>query len=97
MNFEPLDTGYYILKNKRPIQVSFYKWAIWFDSPDRIVKQEEIDGVQISTVFIGYGHLFETMIFGGDHDGYQCRCDTWQEAEAEHQKAVDLINGKIKN
>ena len=46
----------------------------------------------VSTVFLGLDHafdggtplLFETMIFGGEHDEYQERYATWDEAEAGH-------------
>jgi hypothetical protein len=31
------------------------------------------------------------MIFGGDHDGYCERYCTWEEAEAGHQKAIELV------
>lgn len=53
--------------------------------------------VQISTVFLGLDHnfsnegppiLFETMIFGGNSDGFQNRYSTWEEAEEGHKKAI---------
>jgi hypothetical protein len=54
--------------------------------------------VYVSTVFLGLDHsfgegppqLFETMIFGGEHDEYQERYSTWDEAEAGHKKACKL-------
>ena len=57
--------------------------------------------VKISTVFLGLDHnfgagkplLFETMIFGGKHDGYQERYSTYKEAEKGHQKALNLVKG----
>ncbi len=53
---------------------------------------------RVSTMFLGLDHsfgdgsplLFETMIFGGEHDGYQDRCTTWEEAEAMHKKACEI-------
>lgn len=55
--------------------------------------------VRVSTIFLGTNHaffggtpiLFETMIFGGEHDEYQERYATWEEAEAGHQRAIDLV------
>ena len=46
------------------------------------------------TAIVGGGDpvLFETMIFGGEHDQYQERYCTWDEAEKGHQIACDLVN-----
>lgn len=30
-------------------------------------------------------------LMGGEHDGYQDRCTTWEEAEAMHDAAVLLV------
>lgn len=51
---------------------------------------------RVSTVFLSLDHnwgdgppiLFETMIFGGEHDGYQERYRTWEEAEEGHEIAL---------
>lgn len=51
--------------------------------------------ITVSTVFLSWAHgysnnkplLFETMIFGGDHDEYQARCCTYEEALLQHKKA----------
>jgi len=37
--------------------------------------------------------LFETMIFGGEHDQYQVRYSTWDDALNGHQFAVNLAQG----
>ena len=34
--------------------------------------------------------IFETMIFGGEHDDYQVRYHTWEQAEAGHKRACVL-------
>lgn len=77
-------------------------WARWLESDRkaRIVAQTgDRKVVQVSTVFLGLDHrfgdqgpppLFETMIFGGEHDEYQERCSTWEEAEAMHTEACKL-------
>lgn len=65
--------------------------------------------ISISTVFLGVDHnharhfggrdsrpiLFETMIFGGLHDGEQWRYHTWSEAEAGHAAAVATAKGGL--
>lgn len=74
-------------------------WARMYESADRVVAQDQIGDIKISTVFLGLDHnfgdgaplLFETMIFGGVHDQYQDRYSTWQEAEAGHKKAVAMV------
>ncbi len=94
---------YWILDAERnPVPArDVFEWARCFERPDRIVAKTEIGHVRISTVFLGIDHgfpgvhkepiLFETMIFGGKHDGWQQRCATWAQAEAMHAKAVALV------
>lgn len=91
----------YILdENRKVIPATLETWAVWFnDTAKRRVDDTTIDGVRVSTVFLGIGgfdgkhDLFETMIFGGDHDEYCARCDTWEEAEAQHAAAIALVKG----
>jgi hypothetical protein len=79
------------------------KWARWFEEEDRIVKQESVGNVWVSTIFLGIDHsfdfsgreapvLFETMAFwGGNARGGELmtyRCSTWAEAEAQHEAAM---------
>ena len=62
----------------------------------RVVQLDEFDDVRVSTVWLGIDHshgegpplIFETMIFGGPHDGYQARYSTEAEARAGHAVAV---------
>lgn len=97
-----MDNYYFILDGKTPYSVGFEQWAAWFASSDRAVAKTEFEaGVIVSTVFLGMNHalwsatpiLFETMVFGGEHDSYRERYATWEEAEAGHQRAVELILG----
>jgi hypothetical protein len=93
----------YILDGRTPIvERDLLTWAKWFEHNNRIVKSTYLpDGVHVSTVFLGIDHafaftggapiLFETMIFGGEHDDYQERYSTWEEAEQGHQRAIELI------
>jgi hypothetical protein len=64
------------------------------------VAETTIGEAYISTVFIAIDHnffhagppiLFETMIFGGEHDEYQARCSTWEEAEKMHADTVAMV------
>ena len=83
---------HFILVKRKPIKVDFYTWAIWFEhSNARRIKQTKLPGdVRVSTVFIGIDsrELFETMIFGGEHDQYQQRSYSYEAALAEHQLAI---------
>jgi len=89
-------TDKYVLDGKYPRKVEdLLEWAKLFETTDRIVAEDWIGDVRISTIFMGLDHrfgagpplLFETMIFEGDKD-YQTRCTTWVQAEAMHVKAV---------
>lgn len=62
----------YILKDKLAIPCDdLITWAEWFGTADRTVARTVIEGIVISTVFLGLDHrvgkgeplLFETMIF----------------------------------
>lgn len=63
----------------------------------RIVGSTEFPGGRVSTVFLQLDHaydggkplVFETMVFGGPHDGDQERYSTWDEAEAGHARYVE--------
>lgn len=91
----------YILNGKEPVlEPDLMKFGKWFETADRVVKKTELPDCEVSTVFLGIDHrhfsdgppiLFETMIFGGEHNEYQERYSTWDEAEAGHQKAIEMI------
>lgn len=101
---------YYIINKDKSVSMveDLEEWSKQYDSPDRIVKQESIEGIKISTVFLGLDHnfrggpplLFETMVF---FDGlssavgyeYQTRCSTYEQALDMHQTAVELVNKAV--
>jgi hypothetical protein len=65
-----------------------------------VVKQTSLDqDVRVLTIFLGLDYqfgdgpplLFETMIFGGEHNEDQWRYSTWDEAEAGHDAAVAKV------
>lgn len=77
-------------------------WAQWFETADRIVEQTTIsEDVTVSTVFLGMDHqfgdgpplLFETLIFGGEHDGNMQRYSTWPQAKEGHARVVKEERG----
>jgi hypothetical protein len=78
------------------------QWCKWFATADCRVRKTTIRGARISTVFLGMDHqmgdgpplLFETMVFGGEHDQFQERCSTWDEAEAMHARAVAMVRAE---
>jgi len=91
----------YTLKDKTPVPCEdTYTWGKYMEEEDRTVSNTYIGDVHISTVFLGVNHsfheqgppiLFETMIFGGKHDDFQQRYETWEMAEAGHKAAVELV------
>ncbi len=74
-------------------------WAKWFETHERHIACVIVNGVRVSTVFLGLNHNFgagepipfETMIFGGPHDQYQERYATHTEALIGHAKAVNFV------
>lgn len=101
--------GYYILVGHTPYPTNdVKKWGQWFRTAPRyqrkVAHTESDDGkVSVSTVFLGidYSHgdsqaplLFETMVFGGEHDGEMCRYSTWKQAENGHKKMCKRFLGK---
>lgn len=93
----------YILIDKQPVPCDdLLAWARWYETADRHAGQTDILGVAVSTVFLGIDHnfsfsgqpiLFETMVFGGAHDGDQERYCTWAEAEEGHLRWVEIVIG----
>lgn len=84
------------------------RWAEFFEDPKnkRIMITKINNTITISTVFLGLDHSFgfggpplwfETMIFGGVHDGFQVRYSTYREAISGHRIAVNLVRGGNKN
>jgi hypothetical protein len=101
---------WYILDDEnKPVPSTITEYVEWEEQNEekRIVKQEYIgDDIRVSTVFLGLDHawnsktpvLWETMIFGGEHDQYQDRYTSYEDALEGHQKAITLItkeNGNI--
>lgn len=97
-------TKFYVLDGKTPVPCeSLEDWARTFEASNRHVAQDIISDARVSTVFLGVNHawddgpplIFETMIFGGPHDGHQTRASTWEEAEQQHAEAVAMLRGGL--
>lgn len=96
---------YYLNEDKTYTPCDLYTWAKQFESIDRHLTDDEINGVRISTVWLGndhnhFGgkpHLFETMVFKNDDSIYCQRYTTWQEAEEGHKKAIQWVLGGCKD
>jgi hypothetical protein len=65
---------------------------------ERIVGKTQIGDVEVSTVFLAFNHgiddrplWFETMVFGGEHDQYQERYETYSQAEEGHKRVVEMV------
>ncbi len=77
-------------------------WAQKFEPSKRRVAVDQVGEAEVSTVFLGLNHgtddsplWFETMIFGGQHDQFQDRWKTWDQAEKGHQNIVALLKNGI--
>lgn len=95
---------FYLLDdNKKPYQVSLAESYKLYENMDmKVTARDQVNEVVISTVFLGIDHnilnsssnvpvLWETMIFNGEHDGYQERYTSHEDALAGHQRALDLV------
>ena len=66
---------------------------------DRRVASDTVGEADISTVFLALNHgdpdgkalWFETMVFGGEHDQWQDRYETWEQAETGHRRVVAAL------
>jgi hypothetical protein len=93
---------YYILQNGKvkPID-DVLEWAKAFKTTDRSVDFTRLDdGVEVSTVFLSLDHnhsgvgppiLFETMVFGGEHNFRMIRSSTYGQAHRIHWKVVEAL------
>lgn len=97
---QPIADQYVLDDRGEPVpEPDLLKWSQWFGSADRSVASTEFGNVRVSTVFLGLDHgfggprrlLYETMIFGGEHDEWCSRAATREEAEMIHAEACALV------
>ena len=103
----PLDRFTYILDDERRLVnvKNDHAWFMWFgDIERRRVGRDEIGGVIVSTIFGGidrsYGQapqpmVFETHVFGGEHDGWEEWSASWAEAELVHAEGCAIVRGEL--
>lgn len=67
------------------------------------IANDTFGDVMVSTVFLRWDHrtagiglpvLFETLVFGGDFDGYMERYTSYDDSLQGHQKICNMINKK---
>lgn len=84
----------YVLDDEgEPKPADLHAWAQFVEHGDRTLEATKVSDdpeVVVSTVFLGLSiyHMWETMIFGGPHDGYQTRHATRAQAALGHARAV---------
>ena len=95
-----MGTLYALDGHKIKVAENVVEWGNWMRTNERHVADQDVDGVRVSTVFLGIDHrfatngppiLFETMVFGGHLDGEMKRYETWEQAEAGHRKIVERV------
>lgn len=88
----------YKLVGKNPVRCSIDEID---ESVDRKLLLDKVGEVCISTVFLSFDHsfekssdpvLFETMIFGGEYDGYQIRYTSYDDAIEGHKQTYYMVN-----
>lgn len=87
---------WYILNGHEPVPTDdIREWGEFMEKVDRHVRKTHIGDAMISTVFLAIlhpgGYLFESLVFGGVHDGYMDRYYTWDEAEQGHDRIIDML------
>lgn len=96
------EMAWWILRDGEPVKVPNQEWSNWMMLPfeeTRRIARDSIGDVDVSTVFLSVDHawgggppvLFETMIFGGDHDGWQDRYHTLAAAQAGHLRVLRVL------
>ena len=81
------------------------KWGKWYEYANRVVKQEEVGNMWISTIFLGidYGWgngapiVWETMVFKNNLKGEEMdRCaGNREQALAMHQNMVERMQAVV--
>ena len=96
--------NYILDEHDNPIpEPDLIQWAKWRNTADVRIASDSINGVTVSTVFLGLDHqweggpplIYETMIFGGVHDEFQERYSTRDEAIAGHAVAVAMVKSSL--
>lgn len=99
--------GKYVLDDDgNPLEIEdVLMWAQWFETHERRVARDEVEGCVVSTVFLGLDHsfgppgttpiLWETMIFGGPMDSQMWRYTSVDDARAGHAAALEELKRQL--
>lgn len=90
---------YYLETDNGLRSVSPFAWLQWYERNEavqQIIGRELVDGVEVSTVFLGVDEttdgetplVYETKIFGGRLDGHVQRYPSREAAQAGHRATV---------
>lgn len=105
-----MNRNLYVLDGHEPRRArSVLDWMKWFSCTDRTLARSVIDGIELSTVFIGIDHefsphgtryhgrpmLFETAIFMTSRVVRAVRYPSWDEALAGHCMIVECLQDAI--
>lgn len=90
---------YYLLKDREVVPVDESEWYFQSSDERRVAYTVLGDEMHISTVFIplpvdeimGVPLAFETMIFGGPYDKWDCRSCTFDDAEIVHETVCENL------
>lgn len=95
--------GLYILdENHKPLAPkSIEQWSKWRKDDNNVqVALSTFSWGRVSTIFLGKDYssspnqeaqLFETMVFGGEHNGKFWRYSTWEQAVIRHKEVCIWI------
>ena len=99
---------YYILSEGNPLPCDEQTWVLWFSKhyEERICERTKIGEIIVLTMFLGLDHnsnpndqfplIFETIIFGGEHDQAMWYDSTLEQARARHTEACQLVISGVK-
>lgn len=105
-----MNRNLYVLDGHEPRRArSVLDWMKWFAGTDRTLAHTLIDGIELSTVFIGIDHefsphgvryhgqpmLFETAIFMTSRVVRAVRYPSWDEAMTGHCMFVECLQDAI--
>lgn len=80
-----------------PMECPSTEWGAWFEANNaarevQVTSLDDENRVRVSTFFIGIGPLlYETMVFGGEKDGYVQRYKLKTDAILGHYRVINLV------
>ena len=86
-------------------ELDLMRWGKWFaNEMNRTVQINILGDVRVSTMFLGIDHkfglhgkpvLWETMVFGGEHEGKQERYTSLKDAKLGHQVMLSIVTDSL--